>query len=276
MAAALIRQNFRGISTRRAIRVAARRIAEEFLWRRVALRRAAESRSATPRRQPAPVDPTDVLDSRADWERACRELRALRLPLHHDKPKNWDALAALSFVLRNVKPTGAVLDAGAARYSTLLPALWLYGFSDLFGNNLEWRRETRHGPVRLAPGDVTATGFPDERFDAITCLSVLEHGVPLKAFFDESSRLLRRDGILFVSTDYDQDPPDTTGKLAYGQPVHIFSPDEIRAMVEMAADAGLRLVGELELAHRERPVSWARVGLRYTFLTLGFRKAAQR
>jgi len=246
--------------------------AEQVLWRRVALQRAIEARSGRPRSKPETTSPTAVLSTSGDWEHAVRQLRALKLPLHRDRPKNWDALAALSFVLENVKPTGAVLDAGCARYSTLLPSLRLYGFTDLFGNNLEWSRESHHGPVRLVPGDMTATAFPDSRFDAITCLSVIEHGVPIKGFLIEAARLLRPGGVLFISTDYDQDPPDTTGKTAYGQPVHIFSPDEIKAIVNEAGDAGLRLIGDLTLEHTHRPVHWPRVGIDYTFISLGFRK----
>lgn len=255
-------------------REAAKWAAERVLWNRVAARRALDIRAGKTRRKPSPVAPTDVLSTHADWERACAQLRELDLPLHRDKPKNWDALAAISFVLDNVASSGAVLDAGCARYSTLLPSLRLYGFADLFGNNLEWSRPTRHGPVRLLPGDMTATPFPDERFDAITCLSVIEHGVPVKEFLVESARLLRPDGLLFISTDYDQDPPDTAGKTAYGQPVRIFSPDEIREIVKRADDVGLRLVGELKLAHAERPVRWKRLGIDYTFVSLGFRRKA--
>jgi 2-polyprenyl-3-methyl-5-hydroxy-6-metoxy-1,4-benzoquinol methylase len=120
---------------------------------------------------------------------------------------------------------------------------------------------------------MTATSFPDARFDAITCLSVIEHGVPVEAFLAEAARLLKPAGVLFISTDYDQEPPDTTGKTAYGQPVHIFSPDETREIVKQADDVGLRLVGELKLAHVERPVHWQRLGIDYTFISLGFRKA---
>ncbi|HEX7107135.1 MAG TPA: class I SAM-dependent methyltransferase [Acidothermaceae bacterium] len=256
------------------IREAAKWAAEQVLWNRVAAQRALDVRANRTRPKPTPMPPTDVLSTRADWERACAQVRELKLPLHPDKPKNWDALAAVSFVLENVEPAGAVLDAGCARYSTLLPSLRLYGFTDLFGNNLEWRRVTRHGPVRLLPGDMTATSFPDGRFDAITCLSVIEHGVPIKGFLVEAARLLKPGGVLFVSTDYDQNPPDTTGKTAYGQPVHIFSPDEIRDIAKQADGVGLGLVGDLKLEHRQRPVRWERLGVDYTFVSLGFRKVA--
>jgi hypothetical protein len=56
--------------------------------------------------------------------------------------------------------------------------------------------------------------------------------------------------------------------------VHIFSPDEIRTIVAQADAVGLRLVGDLRLAHAERPVHWPRVGIDYTFLSLAFRKGA--
>lgn len=258
------------------VREAAKWAAEQLLWNRVAAQHVLDVRGNRTRPKPAAASPTDVLSTRADWERACAQLRELKLPLHRDKPKNWDTLAALSFVLENVGSSGAVLDAGCARYSTLLPSLRLYGFTDLFGNNLEWSRATHHGPVRLLPGDMTATSFPDGRFDAITCLSVIEHGVPVKGFLVEAARLLKPGGVLFISTDYDQNPPDTTGKTAYGQPVHIFSPDEIRDIVKQAGDVRLKLVGELRLDHAERPVHWSRLGIDYTFISLGLRKVDDR
>ena len=255
-----------------AFREIAKRAAEQALWGRVAVQGAWEGRSGRPRRRPTPVAPCGVLRSRAEWQAACRELRALRLPLHRDRPKNWDALAALSMVVERFGPDAAVLDAGCARYSTLLPSLRLYGFRDLWGNNLEWTSETRHGTVRLVPGDVSATGFPADRFDAIACLSVIEHGVPLDAFVAESVRLLRPGGLLFVSTDYDEHPPDTTGKIAYGRPVHIFAPSEIRDFADRAQAAGLRLLGDLELSNDEHVVHWSRVDLDFTFVRLAFEK----
>ncbi|MDQ2749304.1 MAG: hypothetical protein M3Y44_07230, partial [Actinomycetota bacterium] len=70
----------------------------------------------------------------------------------------------------------------------------------------------------------------------------------------------------------DQDPPDTTGKTAYGGPVRIFGPADIRAFVQTAAANGLSLIGDLRLEHPERPVHWKRTGLDYTFIRLAFRR----
>lgn len=244
----------------------AKRLAEHVLWTRVRLQRGL----AAPRTLPDPVPPTEVLRTTAQWRRAVAQCRRLRLPLHRDRPKNWDALGAVSTVLASVGRDASVLDAGSARYSPILPWLRLYGLTDLVGTNLEFGGEVRRDGVRFRHGDITATDFPDGRFDAVTCMSVIEHGVALEPFLAESARILRPGGVLVVSTDYDQDPPDTTGHTAYGQPVHIFSPAEIARLVEVAGRYGLRLRGELAPAHEQRPVHWARTGLDYTFVRLTF------
>jgi glycosyltransferase involved in cell wall biosynthesis len=248
--------------------------AEQALWTRVAAQRALAERRHSERPLPQRVPPTDVLSTVADWQSAVAECRRLHLPLHHDHQKNWDALGAVSTVLHELGPDIRLLDAGAARYSSILPWLRLYGVRELVGNNLEFTRSMQHGPVRFEPGDITSTQYRDGWFDGVTCMSVIEHGVPLEGFVAEMARIIRPDGLLVVSTDYDQDPPDTTGKTAYGTPVRIFGPDDIRQFVKMAEACGLMLVGELRLAHETRPVHWKRTGLDYTFIRLTFRRTA--
>jgi SAM-dependent methyltransferase len=248
-----------------------KRAAEHALWGRVAVQRRIEARThPTGRRRPAAVPPTDVLRGVDDWRAAVAQCRRLRLPLHTDRPKNWDALGAVATVLDRCGTDASVLDAGSARYSPVLPWLRLYGLSDLVGNNLEFGQDVRRDGVLFRYGDITATDFPDRRFDAVTCMSVVEHGVPLAPFLAETARILRPGGLLVLSTDYDADPPDTTGITMYGRPVHIFAPAQIRDLVALAATHGLDLVGDLALEHPERPVHWARTGLDYTFIRLSF------
>ena len=244
----------------------AKRVAERVLWSRVAVQRRIVS---TPR-TPAVQTPTAVLGSRADWQAAVREARRLRLPLHHDRPKNWDALGALSVVLEHTSTGEPVVDAGSARYSSVLPWLRLYGYTDLTGLNLEFGAPTTRDGVVFRFGDVTSTDFPDAALGAVTCMSVIEHGVPIEAFLRESARILRDGGVLVVSTDYAATPPDTTGKIAYGQPVRIFGPDGIRELIEQAAAVGLRLLGTFAPEHAENPVRWKRQALDYTFVRLSF------
>jgi SAM-dependent methyltransferase len=250
-----------------------KRVVEYGLWGRVTLQRAIEARRPGSRPLPPPMPPTDVLDARAQWQRAVADCRRLRLPLHHDRPKNWDALGAVSTVLASCGTSAAVLDAGSARYSSVLPWLRLYGLSDLVGNNLEFGSDVRRAGVLFRYGDITGTDFPAGRFDAVTCMSVIEHGVPVEPFLRESARILRPGGVLVLSTDYDQQPPDTAGHSAYGQRVHIFSPAEISDLVATAAGHDLVLEGELRLRHAERPVHWRRTGLDFTFIRLTFRRS---
>lgn len=261
----------------------AKRGAERLLWGRVAVQRRAEAHRGYAANRPVPtsVAPTAVLRTRADWERAVVEARRLRLPLHRDQPKNWDALGAVGAVLTLADDgtrTARVMDAGSARYSPVLPWLRLYGLGaepgSLIGINLEFGDEVHREGVVFRHGDVTATGLPDGSLDAITCMSVIEHGVPIEAFLRESARVLRPGGVLCLSTDYDQEPPDTTGRTAYGSEVKIFAPEDVRELVATAERVGLELVGDLStsdaLSHEERPVHWDRVGLDYTFLLLTF------
>src|SRR5215471_3354222 len=121
--------------------------AEQVLWARAALqRRLAETRSGQP--LPEPVPPTDVLSTAAGYEHAVDQCRRLRLPLHHDRAKNWDALGAVSTVVHEIGTDARVLDAGAARYSPVLPWLYIFGVRELVGNNLEFARTSSHGKVR--------------------------------------------------------------------------------------------------------------------------------
>ena len=268
-----------------ALLAVAKRAAEHVLWTRVALQRRAEARRGYAANRPIPrtVPATAVLRTEGDWQRAVEEARHLRLPLHRDLPKNWDALGAVGAVLTladDGSRSARVMDAGSARYSPVLPWLRLYGFGDaadsLLGINLEFGDPVRRDGVTFRHGDVTATDLPDASLDAITCMSVIEHGVPVEEFLRESARVLRPGGILSLSTDYDEEPPDTTGHIAYGSEVRIFGPQDIQLLIATADDAGLELVGDLStsdaLAHEERPVHWDRVGLDYTFILLTFRR----
>lgn len=252
---------------------AAKRVAEYVLWGRVAAQGRLE-KALVPtfeRPQPASVPPTAVLSTRAQVDASVEEAHRLRLPLHPTREKNWDALGAVAAVLAYVGPGARVLDAGAARYSIILPWLRLYGVESLLGLNIEFDdRQVRHGSATFRHGDITATGLPDASLDAVTCMSVIEHGVDVPAFLAEASRVLRPGGVLVISTDYDQSPPDTSRQEAYGQPVHIFGPEGIERLVKHAEELGFSLVGDLALSHDERPVHWHRHGLDYTFLLLTF------
>jgi SAM-dependent methyltransferase len=217
-----------------------------------------------------------VLRSRAAWQEVEAEVRRLGLPRHPDPPKNWDSLLALRAILGRVPRDGRVLDAGAELYSAILPWLHLCGYRRLDGINLVFEAPFRQGPIDYRGGDLTRTPFADGSFDAITCLSVIEHGVDLDAYFREASRLLRPGGLLVTSTDYWQDPVDTGGQVAYGVPIRIFTRDALLDAVALAGRHGLAPTASLDasmLACAERAVRWQRFGLDYTFAFFTLAKA---
>ena len=209
-----------------------------------------------------------VLQTTAEVDRAMAAVKAAGLPRHQDRPKNWDFLVALGAILARVPRTGEILDAGATQYSRLLPWLYLYGYRGLRGIDLTYEKPIRRGSIRYERMDLTRTTFGDGSFDAITCLSVIEHGVPLDDYVREMARLLKPGGLLITSTDFWCEPIDTAGLEAYGVPVKIFAPADIHAWLALAADAGLVPSGPLDLSCDERVVTWVRTGLRYTFLNV--------
>lgn len=223
---------------------------------------------------PSAALPNAVLRNSAEWRQASRRARRFQLPLHPADEKNWDHLAAVEAILSVTPATARVLDAGAEIYSNVLPALYVCGYRNLYGMNLSFAHTARRGSIRYLPGDITRTGFAEGFFDAVACMSVIEHGVPVEAYFREMFRVLRPGGLLITSTDYFADPIDTAGKMAHGAPIKIFSRAEIEQMLALAERCGFQATGELDLACSERPIRWEIYDLDYTFLIFTLRKPA--
>jgi len=252
-------------------RVARLALTPELLFRAYLL-----GRTGTLRIRPRPPRQAVNLPllSNEAWQRALASVKQLRLAPHDDGPKNWDALACLDSILSELPASAAVLDAGAASYSPLLRWLYLYGYRDLHGINLVFDRPFACGPIRYIPGDILSTPYPDARFDAITCLSVIDHGVDEERFFKEMRRIVKPGGLLLVSCDYFADPTPTTGLTAYGVPVRVFDREQIQAQLRLAQAHGFVPTSTVELDCAERIVSWKRMNIAFTFLLLAFRRSA--
>ena len=224
--------------------------------------------------EPGPNIANGTLKSRAEWQEAHQHGKQMHVPLHRGPEKNWDHLAAVSTILTNTKPGARILDAGAEIYSNVLPALFLYGYRDLHGINLSFTAPTRRGPIRYIPGDLTQTPYAAGSFDAITCMSVIEHGVPLQDYFREMWRLLKPGGLLITSTDYYPTPIDTRGQVAHGMPIKIFSKPELQAAIDLAKREGFEQTGPIDLECDEKPIHWEQFGLDYTFVLFTLKKPA--
>ena len=194
----------------------------------------------------------------------------LKLPIHFDRPKNWDNYLAVWHALKTTTLDEPILDAGASKLSVFLPGLKEKGYTNLTGIDIIQTETEYVDGICYTYGDITGTTYNDGHFGFIACLSVIEHGVDDELFIKEMSRILRNDGHLMVSVDYWQDPIDTGGLVAFDVPVQIYSADDIHNLVRIAAENGLELVGDLETACEQRVVSW--IGLDYTFMNLLFKK----
>jgi hypothetical protein len=213
-----------------------------------------------------------VLKKQDEVKASIEQVRTLGLPIRDDPPKNWDSLAALDLILRTTTSKARIFDAGGELYSMILPWLFLYGYRNLIAANLEFRKTTRRGSIVYEKADITQTTYPDETFDAITCLSVIEHGVDLNAYFREMSRLLKSGGVLITSADYWETPIDTRGQMEYGVPIHVFTKEEIIEALKLARQYGFSPLSPLDLASEEKVVHWKEHDLHYTFVTLSLRK----
>jgi len=218
------------------------------------------------------VLPNKVLKNNAEWRDSIAKVRRFGLPLHRGSEKNWDHLSAIIAIASHTPTSARILDAGSEFYSNVLPALFILGYEHLYGINLSFTDRARRGPIEYLPGDITNSPFPNEYFDAVTCMSVIEHGVPLAEYLREMHRVLKPGGLLITSTDYYPTPIDTTGKFAHGSPIKIFTKAEIEQIFVEALAAGFELTGDINLNSTGRPVRWEQYHLDYTFVVFTLRK----
>jgi SAM-dependent methyltransferase len=216
-----------------------------------------------------------TLKRREDVDGAIRALRSLGLRPHPDTyEKNWDLWLAIDFIRTTVPKNAALLDAGA-RWSPILRRLESLGYQELWACDLKGSpRETLQrivsgSKIRFVKADLTRTPFPDQTFAAVTCVSVIEHGVQPEDYFREMARILQPGGYLITSTDYWCEPVDTRGIFPYGPAfgeMRIFDPDGIRELVRKAGMHGFQLKQSLALDTEEKVVHWERVNRDFTFI----------
>jgi SAM-dependent methyltransferase len=186
-----------------------------------------------------------------------------------DVLKSWDVWHALTAIEQaGIEHTGPVLDMGCYN-SEILYVLNALGYRQLYGCDLNplCRRLPYWHRVHYRAGDLTRTPYRDGFFAAITCLSVIEHGVPLQALVREVARLLRPGGIFILTTDYDVCGRHLVSHdlKPFGLDWMIHTPAELLDVLTEFASFGLTLLdpGTTEWAHAERPINWN--GHSYTF-----------
>ncbi len=202
-----------------------------------------------------------------------RRLGLVRGVIMGDLVKSWDVLATVNFIEGHVKKHEPILDIGCYA-SEVIVVLHKLGYSNLTGADLNpnLKKMPYRDRIRYEIADFMHTKFEDASFQAITSISVIEHGFDGALLLKEISRLLRPNGFFIASFDYWPEKIDTTATRLFGMDWTIFSKDEISNFVAEAAGYGLHPVGEMRYAGDDKPIDFA--GKQYTFGWLVLAKAA--
>jgi SAM-dependent methyltransferase len=189
-----------------------------------------------------------ILNSFEDLGRALYNLGKYGLAAHSDPMKNWD-MSQINDLLNNFPKNARVLDMGCAGRN-VLKLCYQKGFTNCIGIDLkipvydqlsQILYMLRHGGkkrYKLMKMNLMNTKFPDSYFDLVIVLSVIEHGVDIEVFLNESLRILKKKGVLFLTTDYWEPKIDTNGLRQYGLPWKIFSKAELEDLIRSARDYG--------------------------------------
>lgn len=188
-----------------------------------------------------------------------------------DRVKSWDVLSTVDFLESHVKKNDPILDIGCYA-SEVIVALHKLGFSNLTGADLnpDVHKMPYQDSIRYETINFTHTNFENASFQAITSISVIEHGFDGPALLKEMSRLLKPGGYFIASFDYWPEKIDTTDTKFFGMDWKIFSKDEVVSFVNEAAAYGLVPDGELKCEGKDKPINCA--GKQYTFGWLVLKK----
>ncbi|MBD1827833.1 methyltransferase domain-containing protein [Microcoleus vaginatus GB1-A2] len=201
---------------------------------------------------------------------ATLSLQRKGLPTHSDTRKNWD-LSLLYETIASENRNSRIVDLGCSPGCTLVFLISL-GFTNLYGIDFDLEfTGGRNFPANLYKGDLTDTTFESDFFDVAISISVIEHGVDLKELFNEVNRILKNDGLLFLTTDYWAEKQDVGEINPLGLPWKVFSEADIEELINIAQDYGFSLNEDINIPScSEQTIIWQ--GIEYTFIALIFKK----
>lgn len=181
-----------------------------------------------------------------------------------DNIKSWDVLETLDFISKHVPKNTPVLDIGC--YASEVPvSLYKMGYTEISGADLNSNlNQMPHGDsINYVQADFMETEFEDSSFNAVTSISVIEHGFDAPSLLKEMSRILCTGGYFIASFDYWPEKIDTSGITFFGMDWRIFSKDDVTSFVELSGDYGFVSVGESHYEGQEMPIDCG--GKKYTF-----------
>jgi SAM-dependent methyltransferase len=188
-----------------------------------------------------------------------------------DIVKSWDVARTLDYINTHLPKDARILDLGA--YCSEVPvSLANMGFTGVHGVDLNPNVTAmpHAGRVQYSVSDFMNTPFTPASFDAVTAISVIEHGYEPERLFAELGRLLRPAGYFIASFDYWPEKIDTGNTRFFDMTWLIFSEQDVMAMLEVAKRHGLSPAGNLHPQSAERAIHC--MGYDYTFGWLVLRK----
>lgn len=193
-----------------------------------------------------------------------------RLPIG-DMVKSWDVARTLEFIEANLPRDAKILDLGS--YCSELPvSLARMKFTGVHGVDLNPRVvDMPHSDrINYTVSDFMDMPFPSSSFDAVTSISVIEHGYNPEKLFSELERVLKPGGYFIASFDYWPEKIETGTARFFDMSWLIFSKEDVHAMIEVAKRYTLNLMGAFHPDASERAIHCQNFS--YTFGWIVFRK----
>ncbi|TAL70784.1 MAG: class I SAM-dependent methyltransferase [Bacteroidetes bacterium] len=220
----------------------------------------------------------NTLKSKNEIISATRLTEFLGFHPHLDPQKNWDTLKCMFYLLRECTPGMPILDAGGSPDSSVLNSLSNFGYNELFACDIvdmTMYAKVKNSKVKFSVQNIENTNYQDDFFRAVLSLSVIEHGINIEKFFQEMNRILKKNGLLLITTDFWDDYINCDGIYPYGpgqSQMKVFQKMEIEDICNKASVNGFTLCDKLDTKTMEKAVRWEAVNREYTFIFLAFRK----
>lgn len=212
------------------------------------------------------------LQTRAEVDQCTEWLKVRGLISHHFTCKDFD----IANICKELKD-GDLLDMGSNGSWILQNAVKRLIKGRKCGIDLSEPEFKKNPEIEYIKGDLMATPYKDKSFDTITCLSVIEHEVDYDKLAKECSRLLRKDGILYISFDYWNPKVDTSdvGTKLYGLKWNILDASDVSRLEVALGKQGLHMTGNMDWTIKDaviNPQFCAPYGKSYTFGLISFKK----
>jgi len=200
-----------------------------------------------------------------------RKLKIINNVSIGDLNKSWDILKFKNFIVKNLKKDDSILDIGCYG-SEILLSLNKLGFKNLSGIDLNDGifNMPYQKLINYSTCDFMNTGFDNNSFNAITSVSVIEHGLDSYKLFTEMSRILKIGGYILISFDYWPNKIDTSNIKLFNMEWNIFSKEEVELLIKEASNQNLEPINKISFDANTKAIS--HVGFNYTFGLIIFKK----